>query len=177
MRIRIWVNIATDPYVIQSSLIAHTNPTPQGNYRFWGAVRDLRPGEFWQVHGVAHEQAGPQLFAYDVGVAVESGSQYTRVLPNTDGTQNEHSRVWGKGSTPSPTARSSSFCNDFPATPARSRPDCNTRRRSPTSTTCGARSATATATSSPSRPATKPCCTRTCSRARSIQSFDTVARR
>lgn len=117
VRVRIWTDTASDPHVISSSLTPHANPTPQGNYRFWGAVRDLRPGEFWQVHGTAHGQAGPQLFAYDVGVAVHSGQSYTGRLPNTDGTQNEHSRIWGKPVYAIADGKVVHFRNDFPGNP------------------------------------------------------------
>ena len=117
VRVRIWVTIATDPYVFQTSLIPHANPTPQGNYRFWGAVRDLRPGEFWQVHGTSHAQAAPQLFAYDVGVAIESGSSYLGNLPNTDSTKNEHSRIWGKPIYAVADGEVVHCRNDFPSNP------------------------------------------------------------
>ena len=115
--VRIWTDTATDPYLIQSSLMAHANPTPQGSYRFWGAVRDLRPGEFWQVHGTEHGQAGPQLFAYDVGVAIESGSKYIGHLPNTNGSKNEHSRIWGKPIYAIADGKVVHCRNDFPSNP------------------------------------------------------------
>jgi len=115
--LRLWTDTATDPKVIQASLIPHTNPTPEGSYRFWGAVRDLRPGEFWQVHGTAHGQAGPQLFAYDVGVSVESGTIHYGLLPNTNGAKNEDSRIWGKPVYAIADGKVAHFRNDFPSNP------------------------------------------------------------
>ena len=92
---------------MQSSLFEHTNPTPEQSYRFWGAVRDLRPGEFWQLHGTAHGQSLPQLFAYDVGVSVENGDGHNGRLPNTERRPPTSTFASGASrSTPSPTARS-----------------------------------------------------------------------
>jgi len=68
-RMRAYASGFSDPAEFNDELKPHKNPTADGSYRFWAAVRDLRPGEFWQVHGTAHAQAPAQLFAYDVGVS------------------------------------------------------------------------------------------------------------
>ena len=97
IRVRVWADGYADPDVTHTTMLAHVSPTPEKSYRFWGAVRDLRRGEFWEVHGTGHGQSNSaQLFAYDVGVAVESGSGHEGRLPNTDGKKNEHYRVWNK---------------------------------------------------------------------------------
>ena len=117
VNLRIWATGSSDPALISQSLVPHLSPTSKGSYHFWGAVRDLRPGEFWQVHGTAHAQAGPQLFAYDVGVSVESGSGHSGCLPGTDGTKNEHSRIWGKPIYAIADGTVVHFRNDFPDNP------------------------------------------------------------
>jgi hypothetical protein len=117
VKVRMWATGSSDPAATSRSLTAHLSPTPDGSYRFWGAIRDLRPGEFWQVHGTAHAQAGPQLFAYDVGVSVENGSGHAWWLPNTDGTKNEHSRIWGKPVYAIADGTVVHFRNDFPDNP------------------------------------------------------------
>jgi hypothetical protein len=117
VKVRIWAAGTSDPALIFQSLVPHLSPTPDGSYHFWGAVRDLRPGEFWQVHGTSHSQAGPQLFAYDVGVSVESGSGHSYCLPGTDGTKNEHSRIWSKPIYAIADGTVVHFRNDFPDNP------------------------------------------------------------
>lgn len=85
------------PAVFQRTLQAHSSPTSQGSYRFWGAVRDLRPGEFWAVNGVSHGDGNPaQVYAYDVDVGAESGSSYNRLLPGGDASKNDNYRIWNK---------------------------------------------------------------------------------
>ncbi|HEX8773555.1 MAG TPA: M23 family metallopeptidase [Pyrinomonadaceae bacterium] len=85
---------------VLTTLVPHASPTPEGSYRFWGEVRDLRPGEYWQLHGTSHSQDNSaQLYAYDVGVAVDDASAqagHNILLPGTDGSKNEHHRIWNK---------------------------------------------------------------------------------
>ena len=107
----------TDPRIVAASLIPHTNPTPQKNYRFWGAVRDLRPGEFWQVEGTSHGKTKSQMFGYDVGVAVESGEGCNLLLPNTDWVSNENHRIWGKPVYAVADGKVGRFRNDWPTNP------------------------------------------------------------
>lgn len=122
-RMRAYASGFSDPAEFNDALKPHKNPTADGSYRFWAAVRDLRPGEFWQVHGTAHAQAPAQLFAYDVGVSVDNGgNSYTALLPNTDGSKNEHSRIWGKPIYAIADGAVRHFRNDFPENAAPSWP-------------------------------------------------------
>lgn len=122
-RLRAYASGFSDPAEFNDELKPHKNPTADGSYRFWAAVRDLRPGEFWQVHGTAHAQAYAQLFAYDVGVSVDDGgSSHTKWLPNTDGSKNEHSRIWGKPIYAIADGTVRHFRNDFPNNAAPSWP-------------------------------------------------------
>ncbi|MEI6408035.1 MAG: peptidoglycan DD-metalloendopeptidase family protein [Bacteroidota bacterium] len=55
---------------------------------------DLKNNEVWEsasTHG-----GGNQVFAYDMGVQGLENGVWTFNLPNTDGTENVHMRVWGK---------------------------------------------------------------------------------
>ena len=100
---------------VTAPLAPHASPTPDGSYRFWAELRDLRPGEFWQVHGFGHGQSNPaQLFAYDVGVGVESGTSHNNSLPNTQNTKNEDYRIWGKPIYSVADGTVTHFRNDFP---------------------------------------------------------------
>jgi hypothetical protein len=99
-------------------LAVYQAPTPDHSYRFWAAVRDLRPGEFWWVNGTSHDQANPaQLFAYDVGVAVESQTAQNDRLPGATG-KNEDYRIWGKPIYAIADGTVVEFRNDFPTNPA-----------------------------------------------------------
>lgn len=104
----------SDPVVITKQLVAHESPTTDKAYRFWGEMRDLRPGEFWATHGTAHEQTQQQFFAYDVTVSTDGTWGAGRLLPGTDGTQNEHYRLWGKPIYAIADGKVADFCNDFP---------------------------------------------------------------
>ena len=108
----------SDPAVVTAPLAPHASPTADGSYRFWAEVRDLRPGEFWQMHGFGHGQSNyAQLFAYDVGVGVESGAGYGITLPGTDGTKNEDHRIWGKPIYSIADGTVTHFLNTFPTNP------------------------------------------------------------
>ena len=55
---------------------------------------DLAPNEVWEsasTHG-----GGGQVFAYDMGVQGLENGVWTWNQPNTTGTENAHSRIWGK---------------------------------------------------------------------------------
>lgn len=105
----------SDPAIATATLAPHASPTSDGSYRFWAEVRDLRPGEFWQVHGFAHGQSNPaQLFAYDVGVGVESGAGHNNNLPGKDGKKNEDYRIWNKPIYAVADGTVTHFRNDFP---------------------------------------------------------------
>lgn len=55
---------------------------------------DLKQEEMW-VSGSTHG-GGSQVFAYDMGVSGYANGAWSRNLPGKDGSQNNHSRVWGK---------------------------------------------------------------------------------
>ena len=77
-------------------------------------MRDLRPGEFWTTHGTAHANTQQQFFAYDVCVSTDGTWGTGRLLPGTDGTMNEHYRLWGKPIHAIADGNVADFCNDFP---------------------------------------------------------------
>jgi len=116
---KLWENPLGDPKLVLVSLVEHQNPPPEHSYLFWGAVRDLRPGEFWQVDGTTHNQTLSQMFAYDVGVSVESGSSHYGYMPGTDHnlTVNENSRIWGKPIYAIADGKVSRFRNNYPTNP------------------------------------------------------------
>ncbi|MEP6957031.1 MAG: M23 family metallopeptidase, partial [Chthoniobacterales bacterium] len=81
------------------AMAPHVSPGPGGCYQFWARADDLRANEFWYVNGTKHSQDNPaQLFAYDVGVGAPASTDpwFSLLLPGTDGSMNEHYRIWGK---------------------------------------------------------------------------------
>jgi hypothetical protein len=106
------------PITITKPLAPHSNPTPEGCYRFWARLDDLRIDEFWHVHGTSHGQSNPaQLFAHDVGVSApdpNNNDKYSALLPGTDGSMNEHYRIWGKPIHAIAAGEVVDFRNDFP---------------------------------------------------------------
>ena len=117
LRLKFWKDITPTPKTVTSAMLAHTNPTPEHSYRFWGAVRDLRPGEFWQVHGTSHGATKSQTFGYDVGVSVESGTGHQGLLPNADFRINESHRIWGKPIYSIADGKVRDFLNTYPTNP------------------------------------------------------------
>jgi hypothetical protein len=55
---------------------------------------DLASNEVWE--GGSTHGGGSQVFAYDLSVYGFSNGVWSYKHPNTDGTQNSHSRIWGK---------------------------------------------------------------------------------
>lgn len=55
---------------------------------------DLASNEVWQ--GGSTHGGGTQVFAYDLNVFAFVNGEWTDNLPNTDGSENAHRRVWGK---------------------------------------------------------------------------------
>ncbi len=108
----------SSPATISMPMFPHANPTPDGCYRFWATVDDLRADEYWRVHGTDHGQSNPaQLFAHDVVVAAYDANapdKYTTLLPGTDGSQNSHHRIWGKPIRAIASGVVVDFRNDFP---------------------------------------------------------------
>jgi hypothetical protein len=89
----------SDPATLTLPLAAHQSPVPEGAYRFPFAAGDLRTDEYFSasaVHWANGGSGGTQIFAHDIGVAGWNGSGWSGVLPGTDGTKNEHYRIWGK---------------------------------------------------------------------------------
>jgi hypothetical protein len=54
---------------------------------------DLRENEYWSSY--AMHGGGDQVFAYDMGVSGYKDG-WSDLLPNKDGTKNDHYRIWGK---------------------------------------------------------------------------------
>jgi hypothetical protein len=75
----------------------HTPPVAAGAWSWPGYGGELRSGEFWQGRNGAHGAAGDgnQLYALDMGVVGFDGGSWSGLLPGTDGSQNEHYRVFG----------------------------------------------------------------------------------
>jgi peptide methionine sulfoxide reductase MsrB len=88
------------PWTATRTLAPHTNPVTDDSYLYPARFDDLRPGEFWNTSSDTHGTGaqGSQLFAYDMNVVAfdTSKGQINRLLPGTDGSKNEHYRVWGK---------------------------------------------------------------------------------
>lgn len=86
--------------ILTMSLAPHVSPVVGGSYNFPAKASDLRIGEYWSGRSEAHSAAGDgsQLFAYDMGVIVfdTATQQWDDKLPSTDGSKNEHYRIWGK---------------------------------------------------------------------------------
>lgn len=92
----------------------HRAATSDGAYRFWGHLCDLRPGEYWQVHSLAHHNTPQQAFGFDVGVAAAGGNG---LLPDTSGTENAHHRIWMKPIHAVADGVVAAFLNTFPGNP------------------------------------------------------------
>jgi hypothetical protein len=114
LRLRFFADGFAEPSVFTEPIAPHVGTPPGGSYRFWGAVRDLRPGEFWQVNGLSHQQTREQMFGYDVGVGVEAGGASHNLLPGTLGNKNEDYRIWGKPVYALASGTVTHFRNDFP---------------------------------------------------------------
>jgi hypothetical protein len=117
LRLRFFADGFAGPRVFTEPIAPHVGAPPGGSYRFWGAVRDLKPGEFWQVNGLSHKQTREQMFAYDVGVAVDDGGKSNHLLPGTQGDKNEDYRIWGKPIYALASGTVTHFRNDFPTNP------------------------------------------------------------
>jgi hypothetical protein len=90
----------SDPVTLTVPLKPHQSPVPGGSYEFPAKAHDFRVGEYWTGRGEAHSAAGGgcQLFAYDMGVMAfnPASHAWSETLPGTDGSKNEHYRIWGK---------------------------------------------------------------------------------
>jgi hypothetical protein len=90
----------TEPASITLSLQAHKSPVAGDAYRFPFAAGDLRADEYMSASAVhwADGGMGTQIFAHDIGVIGwdNNAKQWSGILPGTDGSKNEHYRIWGK---------------------------------------------------------------------------------
>jgi len=88
----------SSPWTATHTLAPHKNPVTGNAYLYPGQFEDLRAGEFWSASSNTHGTGaqGSQLFAYDMGVVGWNNGALSGLLPGTDGTKNEHYRVWGK---------------------------------------------------------------------------------
>lgn len=89
------------PIKITASLAPHKAPAPQGGWLFPFAASDLRVGEYFSAsarHWANGGGAGRQIYAHDIGcVGWDAATQsFSSRLPGTDGSKNEHSRIYGK---------------------------------------------------------------------------------
>jgi hypothetical protein len=68
------------------------------SFRFPGKAADLGIKEFWLGKGMSHAGGGDQLYHYDLGMlGWDPGlERWTNIFPGTDGTLNEHHRIWGR---------------------------------------------------------------------------------
>jgi hypothetical protein len=95
LRLRVHSASATESREMFLPLARHASPG--GAYRFWGAVGDLRPTEFWDVKGLHHSHDNfAQVHGYDVGVLGGADGARSDVLPNGSRSRNKDYRVWGK---------------------------------------------------------------------------------
>lgn len=91
----------SDPVTVTLPLAAHESPVPEAAYRFPYAAGELRTDEYYStdaVHWANGGSTGTQIFAHDIGVGGwdNSAKKWSSRLPGTDGSKNEHYRIWGK---------------------------------------------------------------------------------
>jgi hypothetical protein len=68
------------------------------SFHFPGKAADLGKDEFWLGKGAKHAGGGDQIFHYDLGMIGWDPDQerWTNIFPGTDGSLNEHHRIWGR---------------------------------------------------------------------------------
>jgi murein DD-endopeptidase MepM/ murein hydrolase activator NlpD len=109
------------PVSITAPLKAHASPVAGGAYLFPFRTGSLSAGEYFTgrsgVHGAAG--GGVQLFAYDIGViAIDEDTGYWSPFhPGTNGSKNEHHRIWGKPIYAMADGIVRSFADQYPANP------------------------------------------------------------
>jgi hypothetical protein len=119
------VDLKFDGYSTQvtvaAPLKAHVSPVADGAYVFPFLSGSLGAGEYFGgqsgVHGAAG--GGVQLFAYDLGIVAidEDSGQWSTRFPGTDGSKNEHYRIWGKPVYAMADGEIQSWEDEYPANP------------------------------------------------------------
>ena len=91
----------TMPIKITADLAPHKAPAPSGGWLFPFSASDLRVGEYFTAsarHWANGGGRGRQIYAHDIGCTGWDASKnaFSGLLPGTDGSKNEHSRIYGK---------------------------------------------------------------------------------
>jgi Bacterial tandem repeat domain 1/Peptidase family M23 len=89
------------PIKITVDLAPHKAPAPNGGWLFPFSASDLRVGEYFTAsarHWANGGGKGRQIYAHDIGCTGWDASKnaFSGLLPGTDGTKNEHYRIYGK---------------------------------------------------------------------------------
>ncbi len=90
----------TDPATLTLPLAPHKSPVAAAAYLFPYAAGDLRADEYMStaaVHWANGGKMGTQIFAHDIGCVGwdNQAKQWSGLLPGTNGSKNEHYRIWG----------------------------------------------------------------------------------
>jgi hypothetical protein len=91
----------TLPIKITADLAPHKSPAPGGGWLFPFSASDLRVGEYFSAsarHWANGGGRGRQIYAHDIGCTAWDPSKkaFSSLLPGTDGSKNEHYRMYGK---------------------------------------------------------------------------------
>ena len=109
------------PIAITAPLAAHVSPVEGGAYVFPFNNGTLGAGEYFSGRSGSHGAAGGgvQLFAYDIGVVAidEDSGNWSGLHPGTDGSNNEHYRIWGKPIYAMADGTVVTFADQYPANP------------------------------------------------------------
>jgi len=109
------------PITINAPLQAHVSPVADGAYVFPFNSGSLSAGEYFSGRSGTHGAAGGgvQLFAYDIGVVAidDDSGNWSDLHPNTNGSKNEHYRIWGKPIYAMADGTVVAFADQYPANP------------------------------------------------------------
>ena len=89
------------PIKLTADLTPHKSPAPTGGWLFPFSASDLRVGEYFSAsarHWANGGGRGRQIYAHDIGCTGWDASKnaFSGLLPGTDGSKNEHYRIYGK---------------------------------------------------------------------------------
>ena len=89
------------PIKLTADLAPHKCPAPTGGWLFPFSASDLRVGEYFSAsarHWANGGGRGRQIYAHDIGCTGWDASKnaFSGLLPGTDGSKNEHYRIYGK---------------------------------------------------------------------------------